>query len=322
MEIYLNKVKALLFIGFLGLLSIIYSFFSIFLFTNNFVFFAFLQCFSLSVNLFLIVFIWYSLPAFQKLIVLHPFYMFICYLAIILNALLCYQSNSVAAIYYLSIPPCVILFLTNGKVAFVYSLVSLAALIITGFLKYTLRKIVIIQFTTRQLQSLERAQLISFFSLVIYSFFSIFRMERAKDKLKRELERENNEAQQNEKDKYSAIYEGIVTAMEQERMWRSPNLSELELAEHLNTNVNYIYYAIKYYGKGENFSNMINRYRVQAIKERILQGEGEKFTINHLYSQSGFKYQSTFNRVFKQFEGVTPKEYIKLAKSHKRKNGA
>ena len=317
METHLNRLKAFLLIGLLGLLSIIYLFFSAFLLINNFVLFALPQCFLLAVNLFLIVFLWHWLSVFQKLITLHPFYIFICYLLIMLNAFIFWQGNSIAAIYYFGIPPCAIFFLTNGRVAFVYSLFGFAALIITIFLKYVLREVVTIQFTEQQLSFLEPAHLITFFSLVAYSFFCIFQLERAKDK----LECENNEVKQQEKDRYLAVYEGIVAAMEKERMWQSPDFSELELAEHLNTNVNYIYYAMKYYGNGENFANMINRYRIQAIKERILQGEGERFTINHLYSQSGFKYQSTFNRVFKQFEGVTPKEYIKLAKSHKRKKG-
>ncbi len=33
-----------------------------------------------------------------------------------------------------------------------------------------------------------------------------------------------------------------------------------------------------------------------------------------VYTEAGFKNQSTFNRVFKQIEGMTPSEYIRNLK--------
>ena len=314
MERYLNQLKARLFIGLLGFLSVIFAFFSIFLLRNNFILFALPQCFFLVVNLFLMVFLWNWIPMFNKLIALHPVYMLTAYCVIILNAFVYWKGDSIGAIYYFCIPPCVMLFLTNGRTTFYYAVFGMILLMIVVFLNFFLSETVIIHFTEQQLLFLGLAHLITFFLLIVYIAFCLFMMERAREK----FEHENTELLQHENDKYFAIYEGIISAMENEKIWQDAELSVLELADHLNTNVNYVYHALKHFGKDESFSNMINRYRIQAIKERILHGEGEKFTINHLYMQSGFKNQSTFNRVFKQFENVTPKEYIKLAKSHKR----
>ncbi|WP_370567614.1 helix-turn-helix domain-containing protein [Dysgonomonas sp. Marseille-P4677] len=33
--------------------------------------------------------------------------------------------------------------------------------------------------------------------------------------------------------------------------------------------------------------------------------------MRYIYSSAGFRHQSTFNKVFKELEGITPSEYIK-----------
>ena len=314
-ETKLNELKARLFIGLLLLECACFGFFSVYMFINDFVIFSLPQCFFLVVNMAFAALLWKNISAFKKIIELQLVYIFTCFSVIVLNAVVYWQCGSTAILYYFALPSCIMLFLVDGRTAFVYTMLGIASLTVVAFLKYVfLKDIIIVQFTEEQIDFLNIAHLIFFFSFAAYVSFCFLVYENVKYKF--ELRKE--ESKQHDKEKYLIIYEGIINAMEQEKMWHFPDLSVLEIAEHLNTNINNIYIAIKYYGKNETFTNMVNRYRVQSVKDGILHGEGEKFTLTHLYLQSGFKNQSTFNRVFKQLEGVTPKEYIKFAKSHKR----
>jgi AraC-like DNA-binding protein len=49
---------------------------------------------------------------------------------------------------------------------------------------------------------------------------------------------------------------------------------------------------------------------VVYVKDKLQSDELKTMTLMHIYSEAGFKNQSTFNKVFKKIEGVTPSEYI------------
>ncbi|WP_179337292.1 helix-turn-helix domain-containing protein [Winogradskyella ludwigii] len=71
-------------------------------------------------------------------------------------------------------------------------------------------------------------------------------------------------------------------------------LSEL-LNHHLNTN----------------FYDLINEYRINAIKQRFENGDAEKYTIISIAYDAGFKSKASFYRIFKQKEGISPSNYNK-----------
>lgn len=60
-----------------------------------------------------------------------------------------------------------------------------------------------------------------------------------------------------------------------------------------------------------NWSNFVNAYRVDEMKQRLLKGGLDKYTITTLAEQCGFVSKTTFYRVFKQITGMTPAEYYK-----------
>lgn len=71
-------------------------------------------------------------------------------------------------------------------------------------------------------------------------------------------------------------------------------LSEL-LNQHMNTN----------------FYNLINEYRIQEVKEKLNQGESEKYTVMAIAYDCGFQSKASFYRIFKQKVGVSPSEFVK-----------
>lgn len=77
----------------------------------------------------------------------------------------------------------------------------------------------------------------------------------------------------------------------------------------MKINTLYIAKSIKLNGYS-GFSHYINFCRIQYVKKLIEESDLSKITLMYIYTSAGFNSQSTFNRVFKQIEGVTPTEYI------------
>jgi AraC-like DNA-binding protein len=61
---------------------------------------------------------------------------------------------------------------------------------------------------------------------------------------------------------------------------------------------------------GINFFSLINGYRVETIKKKLEDPSRRKFTIMAAAYESGFNSKSAFYRTFREFTGLTPKEYI------------
>ena len=59
----------------------------------------------------------------------------------------------------------------------------------------------------------------------------------------------------------------------------------------------------------ESFNDYVNRKRVDLFKQKIAQNENEQFTLLALAYDSGFQSKSSFNYVFKKFEGLSPRQY-------------
>jgi len=81
------------------------------------------------------------------------------------------------------------------------------------------------------------------------------------------------------------------------------------LSKTLKTNSTYISKALNQVGN-KKFNVFVNQYRIQQVIEDLDNKKHKKHTLEHIYTKAGFTQQSTFNRVFKEFIGVTPTEYI------------
>ncbi len=57
------------------------------------------------------------------------------------------------------------------------------------------------------------------------------------------------------------------------------------------------------------FFDLINKYRVKAVEERIQIGVDEKYTLFGIASECGFKSRTSFNRIFKRETGFSPSAY-------------
>lgn len=153
----------------------------------------------------------------------------------------------------------------------------------------------------------------SYFSLLILYFYG--KIESFIPQECPELETANksfiNPAEENsgERVKYIQLYRQIIEVFEKEKLYQDPDFSIKKLSEHLDSNGTYISKALNQIGNTK-FTNLVNHYRVSDVLGSLNNRDYKHFTIEHIYSQSGFSQQPTFNRIFKEHTGLTPREYI------------
>lgn len=105
------------------------------------------------------------------------------------------------------------------------------------------------------------------------------------------------------------LFERIETAMNEKLLFKDVKFNLSSLSVILEINSSYISKAIRYKGY-TNFNAYLNVYRINHVKKLFTEVNFQKATLMYIYTEAGFSNQSTFNRVFKQIEGITPSEYI------------
>ena len=102
----------------------------------------------------------------------------------------------------------------------------------------------------------------------------------------------------------------LLQAIQSLELYKDPDLTLTSLAQHLGESPNAVSRLINA-GFNQSFNEFINSYRVGEVKRRMAAGDTETLTILALALDAGFNSKTTFNRVFKEQTGQTPKEYVK-----------
>jgi AraC-like DNA-binding protein len=102
----------------------------------------------------------------------------------------------------------------------------------------------------------------------------------------------------------------LIQYMDNEKPYLRSNLTISELANELNIQP-HILSSILNNKLSKNFFDFVNQYRIEDFKNRIHDPENLKYTILALAYECGFNSKSSFNRIFKNYEGITPSEYLK-----------
>ncbi len=116
--------------------------------------------------------------------------------------------------------------------------------------------------------------------------------------------------QQLSAEKVKEIYTQIIEALDKEKLYRKQDLSIFDVADKIQINKTYISHAINKH-TGSNFSNLINKYRIDESKELLLNGNFDNYTIEAIANHVGFHSKSSFNSWFKSITGKTPSSYKK-----------
>lgn len=111
------------------------------------------------------------------------------------------------------------------------------------------------------------------------------------------------------------LYAQLLMKMEQEHLYRNPNLDEPTMAQAVCSNKSYISECINRFSDQSNFSSWLAFYRINhAIK--VIE-ENPYIDIKTLYVESGFNNHTSFTRHFKSIVGMTASQYIKIRKEKK-----
>lgn len=111
-------------------------------------------------------------------------------------------------------------------------------------------------------------------------------------------------------EKEDECYILLAKLIEEEKVFKNPNLSLNDLASKLVIHPNYLSQIINK-RVGKTFYDYINWYRVEEFKHLITIPSNQQFTLISLAYDCGFNSKSSFNRYFKKIAGLTPTQYSK-----------
>ncbi|MEZ4773540.1 MAG: AraC family transcriptional regulator [Bacteroidia bacterium] len=101
----------------------------------------------------------------------------------------------------------------------------------------------------------------------------------------------------------------IRNLMEKERLYLQPDLSLRDMSQRLGLSNAIVSQAINS-GFGQNFNQFVNTYRIDAFKHAAQSPSFRHLSLLSIAFDCGFNSKATFNRVFKQTTGVSPREFL------------
>jgi signal transduction histidine kinase/AraC-like DNA-binding protein len=106
------------------------------------------------------------------------------------------------------------------------------------------------------------------------------------------------------------ILNGLISLLEDEKLFKNQNLTISEYANRLNTNRTYLSQIINdtFF---TNFSNLINDYRIKEAESQMI-SHIEKLTMEAIAFECGFSSKSAFYAAFRKKKGKTPTQYLNL----------
>ncbi|MDQ1857110.1 MULTISPECIES: helix-turn-helix domain-containing protein [unclassified Chryseobacterium] len=232
--------------------------------------------------------------------------------------MLAFWNNSIASFVWLIPIPLAAYVFFERKYVFIYSMFVLLN-IIAGYL---ISKTFSFKFPIHRPEDVRITDTILMISNVaVISLLLYF-----KDKIKRvEIYHEFEEKNSNtviqpvsvaEKAPFAdELFEKIESVMRDKQLYKDVNFNISKLSTEMDINSSYISKSIRAKGY-PNFNNYLNMHRIECVKRLLHENDIEKVTLMYIYTEAGFSNQSTFNRVFKQMENITPSEYINSLQLH------
>lgn len=107
-----------------------------------------------------------------------------------------------------------------------------------------------------------------------------------------------------------AIFDKLLALMEQDGLYKNPDLTIREVTGKLLTNEKYVSLAIATHGK-MNYNNFVNFYRINEAKRLILES-AQTTSLNEVMYACGFNSRTTFYNAFNKFTGMSPKQFKQL----------
>lgn len=108
--------------------------------------------------------------------------------------------------------------------------------------------------------------------------------------------------------KDNPYFKKLELLCKEHQIYTDSNLNREKVAEQLGISAGYVSQLINAI-TGDNFANYINNYRVEAVKEMILDSDYENYSLLAIGLESGFTSKTTFHTAFKKSTGMTPNSF-------------
>jgi len=105
----------------------------------------------------------------------------------------------------------------------------------------------------------------------------------------------------------------LLKLMQNDKPYLEPNLTLTDLSKQIGVNSAVLSYVINH-GFGKNFNDFTNEFRIAEVKKKLNNGGADNLMLLGVALDCGFNSKATFNRAFKKFTGVSPKEFYEDAK--------
>lgn len=105
-------------------------------------------------------------------------------------------------------------------------------------------------------------------------------------------------------------FEKVLVQLEQHKLYLNQELTLRLLAQQVGVNEKKLSAWINQFTES-NFYHLINQYRVAEFKTQLNLPENENFSLLGIAQNAGFRNKSTFYKVFKELEGITPNDFKK-----------
>ena len=112
----------------------------------------------------------------------------------------------------------------------------------------------------------------------------------------------------------SGMMERIMNLMDKEKPYLDCELTLGKMAEMLDIDDHELTRVLND-EMDINFYGLVNKYRIDTVKEKLKEPSSRNFTIMASAYESGFNSKSTFYRIFKEYTGITPKDYLETLNS-------
>ena len=146
-------------------------------------------------------------------------------------------------------------------------------------------------------------------------FDTFVQSQKKEDKLSEIKKEVEQESLSNEE----SLYNNLCKLMHNEHLFKNQKMKKDDVVNILNTNRTYLSDAVRVCCDGITFSEFINRYRLRYAA--TLLNNNEDLNINEVGDESGFNSRSTYNRLFRNYYGMSPSEFRAIAKEKKMDEG-
>lgn len=116
------------------------------------------------------------------------------------------------------------------------------------------------------------------------------------------------DAQEEKSTKKSPHTDKIIQTMQNERLYLNPTLTLNELARHIAVSPKVLSQVLNN-ELNKNFHDFVNYYRVEEVKQRLVDKQYQHLTILGIAYDAGFNSKSSFNRIFMKYTQMSPKQY-------------